>query len=60
MQSNLAMNFQPLFVRHDLMIELGRLEAAMNEARERPANDALDQLRARSACLNEALQRLPN
>lgn len=60
MQSNLAMNFQPLFVRHDLMIELGRLEAAMDEARERPANDALDQLRARSACLSEALQRLPN
>lgn len=53
-------SFNPLFLRHDLMIELGRLEMAIDQAREQTAvNDAVDQLETRCARINEALAKLP-
>lgn len=60
--SNIAsMSFNPLFLRHDLMIELGRLEMAIDSARtaEPAANDTLGQLETRCARINEALSKLP-
>lgn len=53
-------SFNPLFLRHDLMIELGRLEMAIDHAREQAAaNDTVDQLESRCARINEALAKLP-
>jgi hypothetical protein len=59
--SNFAsMSINPLFLRHDLMIELGRLEMAMDSARgESQRDDAIGQLETRCAKINEALSRLP-
>lgn len=60
--SNIAsMSFNPLFLRHDLMIELGRLEMAIDSARTAaPAtNDTVGQLETRCARINEALSKLP-
>jgi hypothetical protein len=60
--SNIAasMSFNPLFLRHDLMIELGRLEMAIDSARNEPAaNDTMGQLETRFARVNEALAKLP-
>lgn len=58
-----AMNLNPLFLRHDLMIELGRLEMAMQDMRGTSAMDQgaaqLKQLESRRARINEALSRLP-
>lgn len=54
------MSFNPLFLRHDLMIELGRLEMAIDSARTEPAaNDTMGQLETRCARINEALAKLP-
>jgi len=54
------MSINPLFLRHDLMIELGRLEMAMDSARTEPQrDDAIGQLETRFAKINEALSRLP-
>lgn len=53
-------SFNPLFLRHDLMIELGRLEMAIDNAREHAAaNDTVDQLESRCARITEALAKLP-
>lgn len=55
-----ATAFNPLFLRHDLMIELGRLEMAIDDARSHDAaNDAVGQLESRRARINEALAKLP-
>jgi len=52
--------FNPLFLRHDLMIELGRLEMAIDDARSHAAaNDTVGQLETRCARINEALAKLP-
>jgi hypothetical protein len=53
--------FQPLFLRHDLMIELGRLEKAIEEIRDTaPANDARQtaSLEERYARISAVLDRL--
>ena len=49
----------PMFLRHDLLIELGRLEIAIGNARgDQPAgNDDLAALETRRATLSEALTR---
>ncbi|MEO5621965.1 MAG: hypothetical protein ABJB02_02840 [Dokdonella sp.] len=59
--SNFAnMSLNPLFLRHDLMIELGRLEMAIDYARgQTVADDAVGQLQTRCAKINEALSQLP-
>ena len=53
----------PLFLRHDLMIELGRLEMAMEDMRDADRIDQtrqqISQLETRRARINEALSRLP-
>ena len=57
--ANLTLN--PLFLRHDLMIEMGRLEMAIDDARTHTAaNDqqALAPLESKLARINEALGRL--
>ncbi|MEZ5462690.1 hypothetical protein [Dokdonella sp.] len=58
-----AMNLNPLFLRHDLMIELGRLEMAMQDMQTTSQVDQstaqLQQLESRRARINEALSRLP-
>ncbi|WP_423930345.1 hypothetical protein [Dokdonella sp.] len=57
------MNLNPLFLRHDLMIELGRLEMAMQDMQGTSTIDQgtaqLKQLENRRARINEALSRLP-
>lgn len=56
-----ALTVNPLFLRHDLMIELGRLEMAIEDVRSHPsANDqhSLTPLETKLARINEALSRL--
>lgn len=56
-----ALTVNPLFLRHDLMIELGRLEMAIEDVRSHSsANDqhALNPLETKLARINEALSRL--
>lgn len=58
-----TMSLNPLFLRHDLMIELGRLEMAMDDMREHTGDDQPQQqiahLETRRARINEALSKLP-
>jgi len=58
-----ALTLNPLFLRHDLMIELGRLEMALQDVRTTvSANDqepVVNQLETRRARVSEALSRLP-
>ncbi len=55
-----AISLNPLFLRHDLMIELGRLEMAIDDARSHSsAGEAIHQLETRCAKINEALSKLP-
>ncbi len=53
----------PLFLRHDLMIEVGRLQMAIEQIRaSRPAAEAqplVSPLESRLVRLTEALTRLP-
>jgi hypothetical protein len=57
-----TLTLNPLFLRHDLMIEMGRLEMAIDYARshQAAANDqqALAPLENKLARINEALSRL--
>jgi len=55
-----ALTVNPLFLRHDLMIELGRLEMAIEDVRTHSANDQndLSPLEAKLARVTEALSRL--
>ncbi|MEP6485386.1 MAG: hypothetical protein ABJB01_13125 [Rudaea sp.] len=56
-----SLSLNPLFLRHDLMIEMGRLEMAIEQVRSHAsANDgpALTPLEQRLARVNEALSRL--
>ncbi len=55
-----ALTINPLFLRHDLMIELGRLEMAIEDVRSHhSANDqVLSPLETKLARINEALTRL--
>ncbi|HEY0178355.1 MAG TPA: hypothetical protein VGC30_01845 [Dokdonella sp.] len=58
MNANVTLN--PLFLRHDLMIELGRLEMAIDDARAQAnPSEAIGQLESRCAKINEALAKLP-
>lgn len=60
MNTAATMSINPLFLRHDLMIELGRLEMAIDSVRlQEAANDTLGRLESRHAKINEALSRLP-
>ncbi|MFO1507469.1 MAG: hypothetical protein U1F23_10455 [Lysobacterales bacterium] len=58
-----TMRLNPLFLRHDLMIELGRLEMVMDDVRTRGAADEqtgiIGELESRRARINEALSKLP-
>jgi len=56
-----GLTLNPLFLRHDLMIEMGRLEMALDYARTHDAaNDqrALAPLETKLARINEALKRI--
>lgn len=56
-----ALTINPLFLRHDLMIELGRLEMAIDDVRSHhSANDhqGLSPLETKVARIHEALNRL--
>ncbi len=49
----------PVFLRHDLIIEIGRIDMALDEFRDRTAaNQVLESLQKRRATLNDALTRL--
>jgi hypothetical protein len=57
-----SLSINPLFLRHDLMIELGRLEMAIDDVRttQPAANDRLvNELETKCARINEALSKLP-
>ena len=56
-----TLTINPLFLRHDLMIELGRLEMAIEDVRgHSSANDpsSIAPLETKLARINEALSRL--
>jgi len=56
-----SLTVNPMFLRHDLLIELGRLETAIEAMRSRqPANDAgdLSMLESRRSTISHTLQRL--
>jgi hypothetical protein len=56
-----TLSLNPLFLRHDLMIEMGRIEMQIEEVRSHTsANDGsmLTPLEQRLARVNEALTRL--
>lgn len=60
MGTDINVRLDPLFLRHDLMIELGRLDMAIDRAQlGESAAAALADLQTRRAHLNEALSRLP-
>ena len=51
----------PVFLRHDLMIEIGRIDIALDEFRTRVAANQpqiMQSLQQRRATLNDALTRL--
>ena len=56
----IALTVNPLFLRHDLMIELGRLEMAIEDVRSHSANEhqELNPLEVKLARVTEALSRL--
>ena len=61
MSTAASMSINPLFLRHDLMIEMSRLEMAIEDARHHgSANDAdaVSPLETKLARINEALSRL--
>jgi hypothetical protein len=56
-----SLTVNPMFLRHDLLIELGRLETAIESLRSsQPANDAghLTILESRHSAISHTLQRL--
>ncbi len=56
-----SLTVNPMFLRHDLLIELGRLETAIESMRgQSPANDAgrLTILESRRSTISHTLQRL--
>jgi len=56
-----SLTVNPMFLRHDLLIELGRLETAIESMRSRlPANDGgdLTVLESRRSAISHTLQRL--
>ena len=55
-----SLSVNPMFLRHDLLIELGRLEAAMRDIRGYAANDHedLSTLEQRFASVTQTLVRL--
>jgi len=54
-----SVTVNPMFLRHDLMIELGRLETAIDGMRDHvSANSDLAVLQSRRETLSETLQRL--
>jgi len=53
-----SLTVNPMFLRHDLLIELGRLETAIESMRgQLPAND-LTMLESRRSVISHTLQRL--
>ncbi len=59
----IALTIDPLFLRHDLMIELSRLEMAIEDIRSHSASTgepAIEPLKIRLECINEALKQLPD
>ena len=51
-----SLTVNPMFLRHDLLIELGRLEIAIGDVRTQPsANDSLTALETRHSTINQAL-----
>ena len=62
--ASMSMSINPLFLRHDLMIELGRLEMAIDDVRmtQPAAHDRsalVNELESKCARINEALSKLP-
>ena len=54
-----SVTVNPMFLRHDLMIELGRLETAIDSMRDHvSANSDLAVLKSRRETLSDTLQRL--
>lgn len=63
MGSDSNVRLDPLFLRHDLMIELGRVDMAITrmetDGSQAKASGSVSDLEARRAQLSEALSRLP-
>ena len=60
--ATVAQSFNPLFMRHDLMIELGRVEMVLESLRQQAGQDEqvrhIPDLEARKQRLSDALTRL--
>ena len=57
-----SLSINPMFLRHDLLIELGRLELAISDLRGTASaneGDDLVELETRRSTLNLALGRIP-
>jgi hypothetical protein len=57
-----SLSINPMFLRHDLLIELGRLELAISDLRSTASaneGDDLVELETRRSTLNLALGRIP-
>lgn len=60
MSNATMLRVNPFFMRHDLMIELGRLEMAIDSSRaQQAASDTVNRLESRCAKISEALSKLP-
>ena len=53
-----SLTVNPMFLHHDLLVELGRLETAIENMRSLPANDDLTVLEGRRSIISHTLQRL--
>jgi hypothetical protein len=53
-----AITVNPMFLRHDLMIELGRLEMAIEDVRNQDSANDVAPLESRIAHISNALSRL--
>jgi hypothetical protein len=54
-----SLTVNPMFLRHDLLIELGRLETAIEIMRDQPPANDLTMLESRRSVISHALQYLP-
>lgn len=59
MGTNNNVRLDPLFLRHDLMIELGRVDMAIDRMQANGPKTEVPDLESRRAQLSEALSRLP-
>jgi len=56
---DLSGDFEPVYAHHDLLIEMGRIELAMDDLHEHAGGEDARALASRMQHLREALAQLP-